>query len=62
MIVVHRHDHRVGLRGLRIPVLWHVTPALDPHCNDGNQHEQHAQEEHHRINTGWLLGFSFSRG
>ena len=62
MTIVSRHDHHAWFCFLRLPVLGRVLPELVPHCNDGNQHEQHAQEEHYRIHTSWLLGFLFSRG
>ena len=60
--IVSRHDHHARLSLLDLPILWSVPLVLDPHRNDRNQHEQHAQKEHHGIHTSWLLGFLLSRG
>jgi hypothetical protein len=45
----------VGCCGACVVVVRRVIAELHKHGNHGYQHENHAEQQHHRVNIGWLL-------
>jgi hypothetical protein len=53
--IVVQDNHRAGIGGAGPIVLGCPSIQFHPHRDDSDQHENHAQQQHHGIDTWWLL-------
>ncbi len=49
-------DHDGRSRGVGLVVVWCPAVEFHVHRDDGDQHEQHGEQQHHGEDAWWLLG------
>ncbi len=60
--VVDGHHHHLWIGTVGPIVIGRPTIQFHKHGDDGNEHEQHAKQQHHSVNARGLFTAWFSRG